>query len=351
MNDVQKKSIPLGVGLDYKDGIYSFINEYADIHSGQFETEGKKQQSSNSLMTASGNSIDQLVDNLYRRNEGEIFFGAIQFVLFTEGFAKNGIESYMNRIRGIKEYRQTMFMAVTGDPIQNILNTKGKSSTSISFSIDSIMQQEVDAGMSIHVYAGDILSSMAFGRAGYIIPYISKESDEIILSGYVVMDSSSKMIGLISAEERKGLVYILGEYPMFPYYITGNGNNYNMIAELKKKRIKPKFDNGKVGFDIDLDFILELRYTDYSKPVDDTAMKALNTALSERIKKDVLDTIQKAQKQYRCDYFNFYKYFRAKYADELENMDWNNEFSKAAISVNIKSRIRAENLINFDPKK
>lgn len=351
--DIQQRSISLGVGLDYSDGEYSFVNEYANIRGagGQSQESGQSGGGSSSLIEVEGKNINDLVDNLYRRCEGEVFLGAIRIIVFTEEYAQNGIEPFMNRIRGYKDFRQNMYITVTGDPLKDIYSYKSKNNTSVSASIDSIIKHEEDIGNSIHTYAGEILSKISLGKTGYLIPYIKKDKDTMVLSGYAIMDNNSKIIGLIPAEKRQGIVFLLGDKTKLNYYLSHKDNNFNMVANLGKKKIKAYYQNGKIKFDINMNFIFKLEYTDYNRPVTEDDMDRLNAELKDKVKKDILETIHQAQKEYNCDYLDFYLYFRASHPDEFEKMDWNKKFSEADVNVNIKSRIKAENLANLEPKK
>jgi hypothetical protein len=79
-------------------------------------------------------------------------------------------------------------------------------------------------------------------------------------------------------------------------------------------------------------------------------MEKYEEKLNSTIKENLMLTVAKAQKEFKTDYLNFYKYFRAKYQNTFLNCDWNELFSNSLININVETEITDSKLLKISPK-
>ena len=71
--------------------------------------------------------------------------------------------------------------------------------------------------------------------------------------------------------------------------------------------------------------------------------------LEKIIEKEINDIILKSQKDFECDFLDFYNVFRIKYPDAAKDIDWNSEYSKAKFEVNAVVDLSAHGNIDYNP--
>ena len=91
-----------------------------------------------------------------------------------------------------------------------------------------------------------------------------------------------------------------------------------------------------------MEFQAELYYGDKKTPYgfDDTAKNEVTGILEATLKEQVSAAIERAQKEFKCDYLQFDDIFRIRYPSEYENMDWQKEFPQASATVDVKVDLR-----------
>lgn len=178
--DINKKAIRLSVGVDYVDNLVEFSGEIVKFTTSSKETKGKSEASATYTMTSYGKTFEEARANSNSNVPYPIFLGATRVVVFGENFAKLGIESYLNRIDSLYDYRKTLLTAVSREPTKkNFLVSNRQRYCSWFFLIDNILIHLQENGHAICPNIGDLLSDIAFGSEGYVIPYIGHELDEI----------------------------------------------------------------------------------------------------------------------------------------------------------------------------
>lgn len=348
--DINKKNILLAVGLDYTDGNYRFVVETAQIRVlGQKERIEQKEHTK--LEYGEGIHYAEARRELEHRDSFPIFLGTVRAVIFDEEAAKEGIETYISRMKKIPGYRKTTLIVVSKEKTDKVLSVEPNNDITAGFMVDNIVNNVEKDGRGIYKDVGDIMIDIAFGKIGYVLPYIEVKDERIHYLGAAVM-KDSKMIGNISAEQGgfNGLVAILLKHPNVRNVIAYPNDPKNLIyfeTKIKNKNIKTDYVDEKVNIDINLKASSKLLFQYYIKPIDDNIKLEIEQMISKQIKESIENIVDRSQNEFQCDILNFGKYFRYQNPKTYRKIDWIKQYPLADINVNVDTKIT--NLGTTDP--
>jgi len=194
-----------------------------------------------------------------------------------------------------------------------------------------------------------VISDIALGDIGYVLPYVSKKNDSIEILGYAVI-KESKMIDILSIREANGLLFLNARNPIvketFPHP-ENKSNNISTNTSLKERKIRTSYSNNKIDISVRLEMNTQIQYEYFVQPITENDKKSLEATITEKIKSDVMSNIYKSQKVYKSDLFDFALYFRAQNSEIFKKIDWKKDYPDANITVDVVVKIINTNL--FDP--
>ncbi len=348
--DIQERNIIVSVGIDYlpEDDEYLLIVETASIRSINMAEENTK-TGSTSILKGKGKNIADARQEIDRGADFPIYLGSTRVVIFTKRMAANGIESYLNRIRFLNEYRKTIDILTTDNEIEDLYGVKPENDLSTGFELEDTIYNLVKQGQAARATAADILGSIALGRMGYVIPYIRVRDNAIKLSGYSIF-KKSKQIEIIPVEKANGMVYMLNDKARAKYTVETDSNVYTFDVKLKNKKIKVSMRKGQPLIEISMKLNPTLTFSYYLESLPESKIKNLENRINELIKDDI-KYITDVSKKLNCDFLGFYKYFSAQHPDMAIETDWENIYRDAIVKINIESALRQATLIDPDAQK
>lgn len=348
--DINKKCINISLGIDYVDDTIQFCGEIVKLTHTPSEEIGKSQSSIVYNIFGQGKTFEEARLNYNSNIPFPSFLGATRVVIFSQEFAERGIESYLNRIDSLFDYRKTLNIVVCREPTKEFFNIKTNKALAIGLFIENILRNLKDEGNSICLDVGDLLSNIAFGSEGYVIPYIGIESNDLKYLGLAVF-KSSKLIDIIDVHDTKPLLYILADNTKLIELIPDpldKKNKYSFRVHINKRKISTSFKDDTVNITVNLDLHAELRYQYYKHNISAEMIKQLETELSEKISDEIINFVKIAQKDFKCDIFNFGEEFKAQHYYQYQEMDWEQAFLSSNINANIKTTIVNKNLKSDD---
>jgi len=178
-------------------------------------------------------------------NPYPVFLGATRVVVFGTDYAKEGIEPYLNRIDSLYDYRKTLLSVVSRERPKELFDLKVDKDISVGFLIEDIMNHLTTKGESLYPIVGEILSDIALGKVGYLLPYVGIEQDVLHYLGFAVM-KDSKLIDIIDIYDTGGLLYIMADKPQLSEVLDSEKNKENKLSfstQMKKRKIKTDYKN------------------------------------------------------------------------------------------------------------
>ncbi|KOA18824.1 spore germination protein A3 precursor [Clostridium homopropionicum DSM 5847] len=348
--DINKKNIALSVGIDEKEGMIQLVAENAKLSS---EIRGKSEQSQ---LTQDYQNLSQGKNFEDVRGEHEYtvpqsnFTGAMRAVVFSKSYAEKGIESYINRINFLIELRKSLLVVICNEPVKDFLKTEIKNDINISYAIEDTIKKLAKDGRSLFDTAQEVQAYIQNKDLGFVIPYVGIKDYAVEFQGLAVM-KDSKMIGLINKKEIDGFIFLLLKNPIMNKTVYSDGDEkrqYAFQAKLKKRKVKTSYKDKKINIDVDLQINFSIKYQYKIEPLNKNKIKEVESEVSQMIYKEVMYAINKSQKDYKCDIFQFGKYFKANNPKDYRRINWNEEYPDANINVNVNTHLTNVNLRNVE---
>lgn len=312
----------------------------------------------------------------------------VKLLVISEELAKEGIGDYLdplNRYRGI---RKTMYVLVTnGKAADFIKENKSNIGESLTKAIELMEEQSKKTGffpdINYHEFYRDVTSPYSDPYAAYVgvnefkklttkdkggssklvteqdflpgdMPRIGVAKREFV--GTAVFNGD-RMAGSLNPSETRYMLMLNGKFKTGIFTIEdknspGNGIVIKMDMD-KSPSIKARFENDIPAFDIKLNFDANVEAIqsriDYDKL---DKINDLSGQIKDYLEEGIKKTIEKAQKEYKCDVFGFGNKLAGNFStiQELENYNWPSHFPESKINLDIKVNIRRTGLTLETPK-
>ncbi|HOP12164.1 MAG TPA: Ger(x)C family spore germination protein [Oscillospiraceae bacterium] len=347
--DINEKSIFTAVALDKKGDEFYFYVEIANIE-GSSNSENKSGGSNKYItVTSHGKTITEARENMDRQLDNEVHLSAVRALILTENFAKEHLVEYLNRLRADEAYRKKTITVITQEDPENLFQICNQNNVSVGFYTEKVLKSLEENGETFTRTTTRLLENLSAEYTGILISCIGLQDQNISLKGYSVVNDST-IVGFIPVEEAKSVVFIKADKPGFDYVLSYKTNQFTIEVILKKKKIKPSYENGEINFDMAFDFEAKLMYGDEKTPYlfTQTDNANLTRSLTEMLKTGLIDAVGQAQKTFQCDYLQFDDIFRIKYPSQFDEMDWQNEFEKVTYSVDVTVVLNKNGVMDYE---
>lgn len=181
------------------------------------------------------------------------------------------------------DYRKTLLIVVSREPPAKLFDLKVEKDIAVGFLIENNINFLANNGSTIYSTVGEILSDVAMGHIGYVLPYIGIDQKSVKYLGLAIM-KDSKMIGTIDVSESKGLLLLLAENVKLTELIPGFKNKENMNSfrmEVDKRRITTEYIDNTAVINIKVDIKAQLQYQYYLEPISDKDIKQMENILEK----------------------------------------------------------------------
>lgn len=346
-SDVDKRSIVVSIGIDKVKNNIELSGEISKMAPDGGRGE---QVSTRNVYTdiSYGENFEEARMEFSSKHSYETFLGATQVVLFGKNFAREGIESYINRINNTYDYRKNLLPVITREPPSEILNVNTQDDFSAGSFISNNLQNLSDEGIAIKKTVGEVVSDISAKDLGYVLPYIGADKGEIRYLGMAIM-KDSKLIDIVGLKDSSGFLYIMSKNVREEKAVSSQknpGNKLSFLNQIDDRDIRVKKIDDKVVINVNLNIDAYLIYQYYNQYLNEKEMIVYGEILSKEIKNNIVKSIKRTQ-SYNCDVFGFANYFRACDAENYMGTDWNEEYSKAEVVVNVKTKILNNRSSNY----
>jgi spore germination protein KC len=329
--DINDRFVCTTVVVDKKDDEYGFIVEIANIIP-QDSNEDKY-----TTIRAYGESFASTRDKLDFKIPKPLFLGTVSVLVFTEEMAKDGIEEYMYRLRNLHEYRKTLNVVTTSQEPFEMLSLNSKREMSSGDNIQTLIDTLCNSGRSVHVSASEVLEFLSCDNDCFLLPNIEVDDEKFYLDGYSII-YQSVMYGYIPIKDSIGTTMILSDESkkidmIIP--IDFEGKRTSIQVKIKNKKIKPKYDNNQISFDVEFKFEGKVLYLDDHIIYDEKINERVNEKLIVYLRNELEAAADMSLNNFGCDYLGLYDYFRIKFPNETDEMDWYEEYPKCNVNIDL----------------
>jgi spore germination protein KC len=290
-----------------------------------------------------------------------VYVAHLREVIFGEELAKEGIGKVLDSLSRHHEMRSDFFLTVAkGSKASDILNvqtaleknpsvkissaleTSAKAwAPTMAVTIDELITSIVSKGKQpvltgVYVY-GNPESGSSFTNVQNVSPKTGLKIDSI---GVFKRD---KLIGWLNEEESKGFNYIADKVKTTAVTFPCEDGKITIATIRSKTNVKGKMEKGKPKISIDVTTegnVGEVACKiDLSKP---EKIKELNENYQNTIKENIEAAIKTVQEDFQSDIFGFGDVIYRAYPKAWKRFEknWDQEFAKLEVTVNVKAEIR-----------
>ncbi|WP_245976747.1 Ger(x)C family spore germination protein [Oceanobacillus arenosus] len=244
------------------------------------------------------------------------------------------------------ELRRGVKVFVTKDKANKILEYVPEVEKTPSMFLDKLANNGKNAGL-LEPKKIDRLQNIFIYERSYFVPRVKLENNKIVYDDVVVVQgSNNQMVGILNAEETKGLLYITSPTKGGSIEANFDGNSINVETTNAKTKIKlTNKDKENLAFSLKVNFegSIEEHYGQ-ANLLTEKSLVEIEAALEKDIKKMVERTIEKVQKEYKLDVLKFGDTIRRDHYDLWKTIvdNWDrgeNYFSKSTVDVKVEANI------------
>lgn len=386
------KGIDNKVRVSIQYPIYKSGSEGGGGEKGQ-DSEKKGESSSSvsgtNIHTIDASSILEAIDMFGMFISRRVSLMHAKELIFSEAFAREGVEKYLAPMARFRDTRRTMAIIVTkGTAVDYLKENKPDIGESLAKSMELIGSQVKNTGLFPRAIFGDFYTSIVstFGQSfavysgvnnfDKLLPETSAPSspplvtDKGFLPGEIPREGvtkrefagtavfeGDKMIGTLDSYETRFFLMIIGQYRSGIIDIKDKESPQDVIVldtrPSRSPQVKGHFENGKPVIDLKVRLEADIgsiqsriNYENINK------LQQLNKQAEEYIKENLVKVINKVQKQYKSDIFHFGQKFAGYFStiQEWEKYNWLSHFPDAKVNVSVEFNIRRTGLmINSSP--
>ncbi|OZV10358.1 hypothetical protein CIW83_20775 [Tissierella sp. P1] len=351
--DINNRSITLSVGINKVDEEIIFNGEIAKLISESNKSGTSASITDTYYYSSSGKNFEEAKYDYDYKIPTVDFSGAIRAIVFSKKYAKEkGIESYINRFSFMPGFRSSVLTVISEQHTEELFKEKVVNDISTGHSIENTIRYLEKDGATIYTTVEDIRHNISFAEIGFLVPYIKREEDTIKYLGLAVI-KDSKFIGAINAEDSSGILYLIIDNASSIEAIPSTENKTNFISvktKLRKRKVTTSCKDGEIYIDIKLELDSKLIYEYIQEPISDETIKELESIIANKVKNKVVSSIERSQKEFKCDIFGFARHFKADNPVSFNTVNWTEVYPDIHFNVKVKSKIINYNFINTKVK-
>lgn len=345
--DINDMNFVTATAIDKKGDQYIFLVEVANLAA---ESEGNRKANKYFLTKAYGKSYIETRVDLDIKMDKKEYLGATQTLILTRDLAKSGIQEYMYRLRNLIEYRRTLEIVTTSDKVEDLFYNVSQKDLSMGETIKSTLETLMKNGQVIHYSSSEILEWLTSDYICFLLPNTNLKDNEIAITGYTVI-KKGYYNGYLPIEDSNGLLCFQHNQAKLIYNVPFKKNIAIVEVKLKKRQIKPVFNDNKITFDVSFKFQSQVQYLDVNEGLDESAIKEVTTNLKAMIIKDLNNAVVQSQNTFKGDYLGFYNAFRVSYPNEIKEMNWYKEYLTSKINIMVETSLDPGGTLDYDPPK
>jgi spore germination protein KC len=393
VREIDDQVYALSVGID--KGTYNKVRltvqyptyKSSDSSGGSSQKEstgskGKNAQAGSNVAIIEAPTMLEAVDMLSTSISRRISLMHAKWYIFSEEFARAGIDEYISGLERFRETRGSSAIVVARGTAEDFI--KANESTigdSLSKSIELLLLQTNITGFFPDARFTDFYFSLFSPYRSPIALYGGVNDLELPedvpadpnsrtsrknltpgelprsgvlkteLAGMAVFDGG-KMVGSMDPNETACYMMIAGKYSGGRFSIPDKGKpNRDIIFDIHKSRtpsIKVYFENGKPMIDVNIKLESEVYAIQSRIDYEELSNQGLlEGQIEEYLLTSMKGTIKKAQKEFKCDIFGFGEWAAGNFStiNEFEAYNWLSHFSEAIINVSLDVKVRRTGLI------
>jgi Ger(x)C family germination protein len=351
--DINKKMIVTTVTVDKVGDEYCFYAEIANIQAGSSGGSGgtAPMGSKYFYVKGCGKTMSEARLDIDRQLDQPIYLSGVRTLLLTERFANTDDEftQYLYRLRSDETYRKKVITVTTHSDLDEMFKRLNMRNISVGYSIDNTVTTLEQQGEAFSRTTSRLLENVSSLYSGVLVPCIDLREDEMILSGYSVVNGN-RVTGFIPIEDCKALNILKADNARTFYDVPYLDKLFTVKTTLDKRSVTAYYQNSEISYLFKLHFKATVEYGSSRTPYDlnKDALKEMENTLKQTMLVELIEAVNQAQTVYKTDYLQLDDTFRIKYPAVFDKLDWQTEFLKAKFYWDIKIDLGVSPSLNYE---
>ncbi|SHI61639.1 spore germination protein KC [Clostridium amylolyticum] len=354
--DITKLGVSTAVGID-KAPEKKIRLSVQLVNPAAVRTSSSKQGKSSdmdpvSIFTYEDNSIFDCLRNMVGKLDKKIFYSTSRVIIISEDKARDGIGDIIDfLLRDHETNYQSDILISKNVSAEDILKVKSKTQSLPGNYIQSIIKSSKSRGKLKRTMLIDIAKDFSSKSKYLTIGAISKLEDNSALVEGTAVFNGDRLVGWLSPMETRGFLFATNKMKSTTIDLSNPMDKDELITiEIMRSKGKLKtliVDNKPVLMvEIETEGNIGEQHGKGSITTKEV-IEILENSLQDTIKKEVVNSINITQKQYKSDIFGFGDYlskFHPKTWSKMEDK-WNELYSSAEVQVVVDAKIRRSGLL------
>lgn len=354
--DITKLGVSTAVGID-KAPEKKIKLSVQLVNPAAVRTSSSKQGKSSdmdpvSIFTYEDNSIFDCLRNMLGKLDKKIFYSTSRVIIISEDKARDGIGDIIDfLLRDHETNYQSDILISKNVSAEDILKVKSKTQSLPGNYIQSIIKSSKSRGKLKRTMLIDIAKDFSSKSKYLTIGAITKLEDNSALVEGTAVFNGDRLVGWLSPMETRGFLFATNKMKSTTIDLS-NPMDKDEIITIEIMRSKGKLktlivDNKPVLIvEIETEGNIGEQHGKGSITTKEVT-EILENSLQDTIKKEVVNSINITQKQYKSDIFGFGDYlskFHPKTWSKMEDK-WHELYSSAEVQVVVDAKIRRSGLL------
>ena len=320
------------------------------------DSQSNQGKSTNEIHSGTGHSVRQSTDKIRAKVTGDIRFFKYGVILYGTSLARKDLYPYLDVLYREPDHPTShVKVAIVEGLAGEIINQKGIGNLLIGEFITKKIRSLEEMCMFPEMTLETLLPPMLDPGQDFVLPYLSKEGEDITARG-IALYHGQKFTGSLSSEQ--GVLYVLmtgkwkntarfvkrihpGSVGDMQNFITYQANIQNVKRSLKVKIQR----DGQI--DVELNLKLPVDIVEYARNhlQDKANVRRLNRQLSEIMTQDAEQIIRTLQEN-GCDAFGVGRQLIAHHPAVWKSVDWNKEYPNVRFHPQVTVDIVGNGILN-----
>lgn len=333
------------IDRDVNSNEYILTVEIVRVAGGRINSElGRK------IYESKGKTIFDAARNLIIETGRRAYWSHSKVIIINSNIAEEDISRVLDWFYRDSELRRDVKVLIfRGDKAGDVLKSNPKMDDTTGYNLFETFRNQKGVNKYPDKELGEVVGKLSQSENAIIVPTVEliyeEDKPKNSIQGSTIL-KGTKIIGYLNPEETKDVLTISGNLKkgIFPVEdIMGTGEDVTMELYGSKNKTEVNYQDDKVSIIVNIK--LEVGIAEITGNLDftkDEVRKKIDDDVERVLKERLEHTINKAQKEFQCDIFEFGTKMQIQNPKEWKKNkeNWNELFSTASVKVNVSIHIR-----------
>ena len=299
------------------------------------------------IISKTGKTIDDAINNLQKVLANRVFFGHLRIIVVNQALAKSGIHDIQDFFRRIGEIRRLAWLIISKGSAAAAIEASPQLERVPTLYLVSTMDNAVRMGKIPNVFLGNFWATLSSNGRDPVLPFISVHNKERIEIEGLAVFKGDRMVSILDQLNVASYMEMTGEkragYAV-AVPVPGDPKHSAIIKGLNRKvKIKLRKNKGKPSFDVYMRMEANLEEKTGKNRNDYRMMKQIGKETSQVLLKNQKKTLRTIKKLH-TDIIGFGEFIRGHdpqyWAKYRQREKWDREFANLDIRLHVKVEMR-----------